>query len=124
MKRNKFFSIYLPIFLAIALIGLFAWFFFKDKTPAYPKTSGVIDLSQPIIKYPDEVGKIEVNSGGGKTELVQLKFSWEIQGIKYNDAINLPKEEFEKLKPEDLERIKNERFYNWANLVNTQSKKE
>jgi hypothetical protein len=121
--KNKILYSYLPIFLATGLIVGFLWFFLKDK-PVLDTEKDVIDLSQPVIKHQDQLGTVEVDSSGGKKELVQLKFSWEIQGIKYNDAINLTKAEYEKMTAEDLEQIKNERFYNWANSVNSQSKLE
>lgn len=121
--KNKILYSYLPIFLVMVLLVGFLWFFLKDK-PVLDTEKNVIDLSQPVTKHQDQLGTVEVDSSGGKKELVQLKFSWEIQGIKYNDAIYLTKAEYEKMTAEDLEQIKNERFYNWANTVNTQSKLE
>lgn len=121
--KNKILYSYLPIFLVMVLLVGFLWFVFRNKR-ASDIEKDVIDLSQPVTKHQDQLGTVEVDSSGGKKELVQLKFSWEIQGIKYNDAINLTKAEYEKMTAEDLEQIKNERFYNWANSVNLQSKLE
>lgn len=121
--KNKILYSYSPIFLGAVLLASFLWFVLREK-PASENEKDVIDLSQPVTKHQDQLGTVEMDSSGGKKELVQLRFFWEIQGIKYNDAINLTKEEYEKLSATDIEKIKEERFYNWVNTVNTQSKLE
>ena len=49
----------------------------------------------------------------------QLRFTIEKDGRSYSDAIVLPKEDYEKLTPEDIETTKQQRFDNWITILNT-----
>lgn len=75
----------------------------------------VINLDHPIIKNPDEI-----NNLGGE---IQVKFSWEIDGYRYNDALYFTPEQYAALTPEKLDSLKQERLQNWANAVNEGSNK-
>jgi len=78
----------------------------------------VINLKNEITKTQDEIQTMQV----GQTEKVQIRFSWEVDGIKYNDALYLTQEQYEKLSESDIEKMKQQRFEHWAKSVNQQSK--
>lgn len=48
---------------------------------------------------------------------IQHRFTIEKDGQKLTDALVLPKDEYEKLTPEDIEKTKQERFDNWLYAV-------
>lgn len=48
---------------------------------------------------------------------IQDRFTIERDGVTLQDAIVLPKEEYEKLTPEEIEVQKEERFTNWSNHI-------
>lgn len=50
---------------------------------------------------------------------IQHRFSVERGGQTLQDAIVLPKEDYEKLSPEEIEAQKEERFTNWQIAINT-----
>jgi hypothetical protein len=82
------------------------------------KRDEVIDTSQPVTKLPDEVKTVTQ----GKGEMVQVRFYWEVQGLKYNDALYIPKDQYAKMSEEDLDKLKRQRFDNWVNSINESSK--
>lgn len=92
-------------------------FYFFTRGDSGPKDT--IDLKLGVIKAPDIVGTVQI----ANKEMVQVRFSWEAGGITYNDALNITKEEYAKLKPEDIERMKEERFQAWVKTVNEGSKR-
>lgn len=117
-KKIKIISVIVPIFVIILLVIIF-W----QKNKSQPKD--VIDTSGGIIKNADEVNKIKIEPLGIKqVEKIQIKFSWEAGGIKYNDALYFTQEEYAKLTPEAIEEMKTERFENWVNTINTSSKQQ
>ena len=103
----------MKICLAVVLIGLGIWYYQSNRP------EDLIDLDAPIVKSEDSVSTVEI----ANREMVQVRFSWEASGIKYNDALNIVKSEYDKLSPADIEKMKQERFLNWARTVNEQSKK-
>ncbi len=105
----------LKIVVILAIIALGFYFFTREKSE--PKDT--IDLTLGVTKAPDTVENVQI----AKKEMVQVRFSWEAGGITYNDALNITKEEYEKLTPADLERMKEERFQNWVKTVNEGSKR-
>jgi len=76
-----------------------------------------INLKSEIIKSEDEINTMQV----GQSEKIQIKFTWEVDGIKYTDAIYLSREEYEQLSEKEIEEMKKQRFENWAKSVNAQS---
>lgn len=115
---------YLPISLCVILISLAVLVFFLSRNSS-PENSyhTAVDLSHPIIKNPDAVAKVKQDTGVAKRDRIQVKFFWEVDGYKYNDALYFTPEEYAALAPEKLEALKYERLKNWANLVNEQSNK-
>lgn len=104
--NSKFKIIIVAILAAVA----FSLFFFSKEKP-----KDLINLENPIVKNQNEINQTE--------EMVQIKFSWEVDGVKYNDALYISKEEYDKLSAEEIEKMKQERFENWARTVNGQSKR-
>lgn len=51
--------------------------------------------------------------------LIQHRFTIERDGHTLQDAIVLPKEDYEKLTPEEIEVQKEERFTNWVKVLTT-----
>lgn len=99
----------------MVIIGLGFYFF----TRGGGETKDTIDLSKGINKAPDIVGSVQI----AQKEMVQVRFSWEAGGITYNDALNITKEQYAKLTPADIERMKEERFRAWVKTVNEGSKR-
>jgi len=85
------------------------------------KQKDFIDLKNSVVQKNPEQNTIATVQIGNR-EMVQIRFFWEVNGIRYNDALNLTKEEYAKLSPDDIEKMKQERFDNWVKLVNTASK--
>jgi len=111
---NKF-SNKTKVIVILVLIAL--GFYFFTRGDSGPKDT--IDLKLGVIKAPDIVGNVQI----ANKEMVQVRFSWEAGGITYNDALNITKEEYAKLTPADIERMKEERFAAWVKTVNEGSKK-
>lgn len=107
--KNK--SKIIIIILSSILVCFLAYKFF-------PKDREVIDKDAPVYKQEDVVAPVKIIN----KEMVQIRFSWEIDGIKYNDALNIEKSQYEKMTPEQIEKLKKERFENWVKTVNEQSK--
>lgn len=107
----------LKIIISTILILILVIFLFNNKKDSQSKET--INLKSEIIKNDDEAKMIEINN----KEIIQIRFSWEVNGIKYNDALNMSKEEYEKFSPEQIDKMKEERFKNWVRTVNEQSKK-
>lgn len=121
-RTNQTHTIYLPIALSIVLIVAAGVVVLRSlKRPERQVVPGPINLNAPVIKHPDIVDTVQLDADGGGKDRVQVRFSWEVDGIKYNDALNFSPEEYAKLTPKRIEQLKDERFRNWANLVNTQS---
>lgn len=123
-RHKSFLSSRLPLVLsAVLVVGLAGFLLLKYFDQKKPKP--VIDLSQEIIKNTDEVNKIQEDGPGGvKREKIQVRFFWEIDGFKYNDAIYFTPDEYSKLTPEKLDSLKQQRLTNWANIVNEGSVRE
>ncbi|KKQ78218.1 MAG: hypothetical protein A3A96_00845 [Candidatus Zambryskibacteria bacterium RIFCSPLOWO2_01_FULL_39_39] len=85
------------------------------------RSDDVIDLENDLVTENESTVS---NLNIANREMVQVKFSWEVNGIKYNDALNITKEEYDKLNEEDIKKMKEERFVNWAKTVNAGSKQE
>lgn len=85
----------------------------------FPKEKEAIDTDAPVYKQEDIISPVNIIN----KEMVQIRFSWEIDGIKYNDALNIEKSQYEKMTQEQIEKLKKERFENWIKIVNEQSKK-
>lgn len=49
--------------------------------------------------------------------LIQHRFTIERDGLTLQDALVLPKEDYEKLTPEDIEIQKEQRFTNWSEQI-------
>lgn len=49
--------------------------------------------------------------------LIQHRFTIERDGLTLQDALVLPKEEYEKLTPEEIEVQKEQRFVNWSEQI-------
>ena len=84
----------------------------------FHKEKEAIDTDAPVYKQEDIVDAVKIIN----KEMVQIRFSWEIDGIKYNDALNIEKSQYEKMSQEQIEKLKQERFENWVKNVNEQSK--
>lgn len=113
-KRKKF-SI---ILILLIIVGLVYFLFIKR-----PEQRDFIDLKNSIVDKNienDLVAPVNI----ANREMIQIRFFWEVNGIKYNDALNILKSEYEKLSPGDIEKMKQERFDNWVKLVNDGSKEE
>ncbi len=80
-----------------------------------------IDLDNSFVT--ENEGSVE-NVKIANREMVQVRFSYEVNGIKYNDALNFTKDQYEKMSQEDIEEMKVERFKIWVNSVNKSSKQE
>lgn len=107
MKKNIIISI-----IIIAVVALGFWLY-KSNEPR-----DVISTKSEVVKSEDNTATVQI----ANHEMVQVRFSWEVDGIKYNDALNLTKEEYDKLTPEQIEKMKQERFDNWMKMVNKQSR--
>lgn len=105
---------YIYIVCVAVLIGVFVWAIQKEE-------SFVIDPNAPLTKAEDKIETIEIATGENKKEMLQIRFSWESGGIKYNDAIVISRDAYEKMTPRDIEKIKQERFDAWVKTVNTNS---
>lgn len=117
-KKIKIISVIVLIFVII-LVAIIFW----QKNKNQPKDA--IDTSSEVIKNADEVNKIKTESSGVKqAEKIQIKFFWEVDGTKYNDALYFTPEEYAKLTPEAIEKMKTARFENWVKIVNTNSKQQ
>lgn len=113
MKNQKFKIIFLTL-----IIIAFIFIIFLQKGEM---TKDFIDLrNDEVFENEYSVNDVEINS----KEFVQVKFSWEVNGIKYNDALNFTKDQYSKLTEKDIEKMKEERFKNWVNLVNNYSRQE
>jgi hypothetical protein len=109
-KQKIAVAILLVIIAAVSLAR-----FYKNKKQAEEMTKA----NNEIVKNPDNVATVQI----ANHEMVQVRFSWEKDGIKYNDALNILKSEYGKLTAEQIEKMKQERFDNWVKLVNEQSRK-
>jgi hypothetical protein len=78
-------------------------------------------LDGNIEKADDKIDKVVVNSRKDNNEIVQVRFSWVIDGITYNDALNIPKSDYEKMTEEQIEKMKQERVEKWVSTVNKMS---
>lgn len=107
------------IIITLIIIALGACAIYYLSRSSASTVPDVIDTGEVTEAAPDSVQTVNI----ANREMIQVRFSWESNGIKYNDALNIPKDEYQKLTDEDIERMKYERFENWARTVNEQSKK-
>jgi hypothetical protein len=99
----------------LILLALFVFFGIRD---GGRKERKVIDLdNSPITKNDGSIEQVSI----ANKEMIQVRFSWEAGGIKYNDALNIPKDQYEKMTPQDIEKLKEERFIKWVDSVNASS---
>ena len=106
------------IIITLIVLGLVYFLFIKK-----PEQRDFIDLKNSVVDKNlenDLVAQVNI----ANREMVQVRFFWEVNGIKYNDALNILKSEYEKLSPADIEKMKQERFDNWVKTVNKGSKEE
>ncbi len=107
---------YLFVSIIIIIVGIVLWFLPTNKNEQFIP---VIRPDAPIEKKESgDPNTILIDSGGKKKEMVQIKFSWVIDGLTYNDAIVLTKEQYEKLSPEEIEKMKEDRVNKWVETVN------
>jgi hypothetical protein len=122
LAKNKFRAHYLPLLLSLVLVIAAVWFVSTRKQGSPPLVpGGVINPNAPIIKQPDQVSRIQVSSTTKAKEMVQIRFSWEQDGYKYNDALLLTPDEYARLTPTQIQERENQRMENWVNTVNSQS---
>ena len=100
-KKIKIISIIITLVLIFSII-----LFIKNKPDG-------------IIRNPDVVRNVNI----ANREMVQVQFFWEYNGTKYNDALNILKDEYAKLSQSDIDKMKQTRFDNWLKLTTEQSKK-
>lgn len=117
-KNNRLPWILLAAVLIVAGLGLFLLLRYNSVSQDQQKP--VIDLSQPITKNPDQIATTTI--GLSPQPKVQVRFSWEISGYKYNDALYFTPEEYEQLTPQRLDELKYQRIQAWAKMINEQSK--
>lgn len=111
------------ILIAILLIGAAAVVY--KISPRNPSEKPVVDMSLPIEKISDQTSKISVPGiGNVAQEKIQVKFTWKAGDMPYSDALYFTPEEYAKLTPEAIEKMKLERMTNWANMVNAASRQE
>lgn len=102
---------------ALIVIGVIVFFVWPNKNKK--QTGNFVDLENSVVT--ENEGSVNTVNIADR-EMVQVKFSYEVNGIKYNDALNILKSEYAKLSAEDIENMKVERFKNWVETVNAGSK--
>jgi len=106
------------LILIITIFVLFGALLFTDKKGG---EKDFIDLDNSyVVENESSVNRVNITD----REMIQVKFSWEVNGTKYNDALYFSKDEHNKLTEEDIQKMKEERFVNWAKTVNAGSKQE
>ncbi|MEK7116741.1 MAG: hypothetical protein AAB837_01080 [Patescibacteria group bacterium] len=101
------------VIAVLVLISVIFW----QKNKNQPREA--INTEAEVVKSEDNAAVVQI----ANHEMIQIRFSWEQDGIKYNDALNILKSEYDKLSLEQIEKMKQERFDNWVKMVNEQSKK-
>lgn len=108
------------IILFVSIVAIIALFIFIGKREN-DGAKDFIDLDNSFVTEKEgSVGTVNIDD----KEMVQVRFSYEVNGIKYNDALNFTKDQYEKMSQEDIEEMKVERFKIWVNSVNKSSRQE
>lgn len=113
------------ILIAVLLISVaIVLYKISPESSQNPSEKPIVDMSLPIEKTLDETNKIQMPYGSGTREKIQVKFTWKAGDMSYSDALYFTPEQYEKLTPDEIEKMKLERMTNWANTVNTASRQE
>ncbi len=79
------------------------------------RSDEVLNIKNAVQNGEDQVSRTQ--------KMVQIRFSFDVEGIVYNDAFNMTEDQYSQLTESQLEQMKRDRVENWVKTINEQSKK-